>query len=38
MGFTAEDLKKTILYAAEAVFLPEGEKAALMERVKNRLA
>lgn len=38
MGFTAEDLKKTILYAAEAVFLPEDEKAALMERVKNRLA
>ena len=38
MGFTAEDLKRTILYAAEAVFLPEDEKAALMERVKNRLA
>ena len=38
MGFTAEDLKRTILYAAEAVFLPENEKAALMERVKNRLA
>ena len=38
MGFTEEDLKKTILYATEAVFLPETEKAALIERVKNRLA
>ena len=38
MGFTAEDLKKTLLYAAEAVFLPEGEKAALIARVKARLA
>ena len=38
MGFTEEDLKKTILYAAEAVFLPENEKAALIERVKARLS
>ena len=38
MGFTEEDLKKTILYAAEAVFLPENEKAALIARVKARLS
>ena len=38
MGFTEEDLKKTIMYAAEAVFLPENEKAALIARVKARLS
>ena len=35
MGFTSDDLKKTLVYAAEATFLPEGKKKALVARVKN---
>lgn len=34
MGFTAADLQKMAVYAAEAAFLPEKEKKALVERVK----
>ena len=35
MGFTSDDLKKTLVYAAEATFLPEEKKKALIARVKN---
>ena len=35
MGFTSDDLKKTLVYAAEATFLPEDKKKALVARVKN---
>ena len=35
MGFTSDDLKKTLVYAAEATFLPEQKKKALIARVKN---
>ena len=35
MGFTSDDLKKTLVYAAEAAFLPEEKKKALIARVKN---
>lgn len=35
MGFVPEDLKKTLVYAAEAAFLPEEKKKALIARVKN---
>ena len=38
MGFTEEDLKKTLRYAAEAVFLPEAQKKALLARVEAQLA
>ena len=37
MGFTPEDLKKTLLYAAEASFLPEDKKSRLVTRVRERL-
>lgn len=38
MGFTEEDIRKMLLYAAEAAFLPAAEKAALVERVRQALA
>lgn len=34
MGFTEEDILKTLVYAAEAAFLPGEEKAKLVEKVK----
>ena len=37
MGFTPEDVKKTLLCAAEAAFLPEDKKNALIARVKKAL-
>ena len=37
MGFTPDDLKKTLVYAAEAAFLPEDKKSALVARVKKAL-
>lgn len=33
MGFTEEDIRKTLRFAAEAAFLPEGEKRELLERL-----
>lgn len=35
MGFTEEQLLQTLVYAAEAAFLPPAEKAKLVERVKS---
>ena len=37
MGFTPADVKKTLLCAAEAAFLPEDKKNALIARVKKAL-
>ena len=34
MGFTEEDILKMLVYSAEAAFLPDAKKAALVERVK----
>lgn len=38
MGFTEEDIRKMLVYAAEATFLPAEEKAALVARVQQALA
>lgn len=35
MGFTEADIKKTLVYAAEAAFLPDEEKEKLLERVRR---
>ena len=34
MGFTEDDILKMLVYSAEAAFLPEEEKAKLVEKVK----
>lgn len=34
MGFSEADIRKTLVYAAEAAFLPEEEKAKLLAKVK----
>lgn len=38
MGFCEEDLQKMLVYAAQAAFLPEEKKNALVARVKERFA
>ena len=38
MGFTREDLGRMLVFAAEAAFLPEEKKAALVSRVREALA
>lgn len=34
MGFSEADIRKTLIYAAEAAFLPKEEKRKLLERIK----
>ena len=38
MGFTEADVGKTLVYAAEAAFLPEEKKSRLIARVREALA